>query len=243
MTKKKTPPREKIYEGTSKIVYETEEDYALIQFFKDDHKIDNGQIIEVSGKGIIKNSISAFIMSSLDMANIDNHLLEKINMREQKIQIVDMIPVQVSVANVACGRYVSDFGIEEGYVFDTTMMDFRIKNAEYGNPVTCEQQMLSFGWLHEEELKALKKEATRVSDFLTGLFAGVGIRLVECSLEFGTVFDGNSFAMMLADEVTPDTCRLWDMETNRKLDFEYAAANPDKAIMVYEEVAKRLRIS
>lgn len=243
MTKKKTLLREKIYEGGSKIVYETEEDYALIQFFKDDHKLKDGQTIEVAGKGIIKNSISAFIMNSLDMANIDNHLLEKINMREQKIQIVDMIPVQVSIANVACGRYVSDFGIEEGYVFNDTMMDFRIKNAEFGNPVTCEQQMLSFGWLHKEELAALKKEAMRVSDFLTGLFAGIGIRLVECCLEFGTVFDGHNFAMMLADEITPDTCRLWDMETNQKLDFEYASANPDKAILVYEEIAKRFKLS
>lgn len=242
MIKKQSPPREKIYEGTSKIVYEAEEDYALIQFFKDDQKLENGEVIAISGKGIIKNSISAFIMNSLDMANIENHLLEKINMREQKIQLVDIIPVQVSVANIACGRYVSDFGIEEGYVFENSMLDFRIKNAEFGNPVTCEHQMLNFGWLHKEELKALKKEAIRVSDFLTGLFAGVGIRLVECNLEFGTVFDGDSFSMMLADEVTPDTCRLWDMETNQKLDFEYAAANPDKAILVYEEVAKRFRI-
>lgn len=242
MTKKNSLPREKIYEGASKIVYSAEEDYALIQFFKDDHKLGSGQVIEVSGKGIIKNSISAFIMNSMDMANIENHLLEKINMREQKIQLVDIIPVQVSVANIACGRYVSEFGIEEGYVFNNTMLDFRIKKAEFGNPVTCEHQMLNFGWLHVEELKALKKEAIRISDFLTGLFAGVGIRLVECNLEFGTVFDGEGFSLMLADEVTPDTCRLWDMETNQKLDFEYAEANPDKAISVYEEIARRFKI-
>ncbi len=235
-------PKEKIYEGSSKILYETDEDYTLIQFFKDDHRLITGEIIQVAGKGIIKNNISAFIMETMRLANIPNHLIEKLNMREQKINVVDLIPVQVCVANIACGRYSDEFGIEEGYVFDNPMIDFRVKNSEQNNPVTNEQQMLSFGWTFEEEIKELKTSAVRVSDFLTGLFAGVGIRMVECQLEFGRSFDDEGYTLTLADEITPDTCRLWDIETNRKLDFEQAKAFPEEAISVYKEIAKRLGV-
>jgi phosphoribosylaminoimidazole-succinocarboxamide synthase len=237
------PAREKIYEGSSKILYETEEGYALIQFFKDDQRLISGEVAQIAGKGIIKNNISAFIMDAMALANIPTHLIEKINMREQLIQVLDMIPVQVCVSNIACGRYVTEFGIEEGYVFDHPMIDFRVKNSEYGNPVTSEHQMIGFGWTYEEEIKELKTAALRVSDFLTGLFAGVGIRMVECQLEFGRTFDGDGFMLMLADEVTPDSCRLWDLNTNKKLDFEHAFANPEEAIAIYKEVAKRLKIT
>ena len=242
MGKTAIPPKEKVYEGSSKILYVTEEEYTLIQFFKDDHVLGSGDIVQIPGKGIIKNSISAFLMEAMKLANIPNHLIEKLNMREQRIALVDLIPVQICVANVACGRYATEFGIEEGFVFDTPMIDFRVKNSEQGNPVTNEQQIAGFGWTFDEEIKELKAAAVRVSDFLIGLFAGAGIRMVECQLEFGRGFDGNGYVLILADEITPDSCRLWDIETNRRLDFEAPTASAEEVIAVYQEVAKRLGI-
>lgn len=235
--------REKIYEGSSKILYEIENDPAtLIQFFKDDMILKNGEKIDVSGKGIIKNNISSFIMDRMNLAGLDNHYIEKLNMREQKIDISDVVPVHVVISNISSGRYVEQFGIEEGYVFDAPIIDFRVKNREKGHPTINEYQMVHFGWLDEDELDELLHIAFRANDFLSGLFAGVGIRLVEASLEFGRVFDGEDFKFIIVDEITPDNCKLWDIETNEKLDFEYAMENPGNAISIYKEVAKRFKI-
>ena len=242
MATKAKKTREKLYEGTSKILYEGDEDFSLIQFFKDDHILEDGSVVQVAGKGVLNNNISAFIMSNMDMVSIDNHFIDKINMREQIVQLVDMIPVKISVANLACGRYVDQFGIEEGYVFDQPMIDFRIKNKNILNPIINEHHMQNLCFLTSREVKSLKQVATRVNDFLAGMFAGVGIRLVECTMEIGRVFDGEEFSFMLADEVTPDTCRLWNIADNRKIDFEFAAQNPDNAAAVYKEIAKRLGI-
>lgn len=242
MVQKPTNIREKLYEGAHKILYESGEELSLVQFFKDDHVLENGEIIEISGKGILKNKISSTIMSHMDIACIDNHFIEQLNMREQLVQLVDIVPVHVSVSNIASSRYSKEFGIEEGYVFDTPMFDFRIKSKECKNPVTNEQQIEVFCGMTSEEVKELKQASIRVNDFLTGLFSAIGIRLVECTLEFGRVFDGEQFSLMLADEITPDNCRLWDMNSNNKLDFEYASLHPDTAILVYQEIAKRLDV-
>ncbi|MES2214702.1 MAG: phosphoribosylaminoimidazolesuccinocarboxamide synthase [Pseudomonadota bacterium] len=235
--------KEKLYEGSSKILYEGEEEYSLIQFFKDDFKLPNKEIIQISGKGVLNNKISAFIMESMDISGIENHFLEKINMREQRVQLLDIVPVQVCISNISAGRYVTELGVEEGYVFDSPMIDFRLKYKEHPGAVMNERQLVNFGWMTEDEVKQLKIEAFRAGAFLTGLFAGVGIRMVECHLEFGRVFDGESFVFMLADEITPDTCRLWDIESNERFDFESIATNPQNGIEVYKEIAKRFRIS
>ena len=242
MASKILQTREKLYEGSSKIMYESDDESVLIQFFKDDMLMQDGTTIQVSGKGVIKNNISAFVMEMMDLAGINNHFFEKVNMREQQVQIVEIVPVKVCVSNVAAGRYVSQFGIEEGYVFDHPIIDYRVKNREKGYPSINEQQMDYFGWIDQEETGELAHQALRVNDFLSGLFAGVGIRLVECQLEFGRIFDGLDFAFILADEITPDNCRLWDLETNQKLDFEYAAENPENAISIYKEIAKRFKL-
>ncbi len=232
--------RNKLYEGKTKIIYQTEEEFILVQFFKDHITLDKD--IVISGKGVLNNSISAFIMSKLDMINLENHFIEKLNMREQLIQLVDVFPIKVCITYVASGRYVSHFNIEEGYVFDNPMIDFIVKgNNNY--PVVNENQLINFGWITKNELNFIKEKALKVSDFLTGMFVGIGIRLVDCSLEFGRVFNEDEFIIMLADEISPDTCRLWDVNSNQKLDFEYAIQNPDKGILVYQEVAKRLKLN
>lgn len=232
----------KIYEGSSKIIYQTDSDYTLRQFFKDELKLPNKEKITIAGKGVLNNKISAFIMQKLDIAGIENHFVENINMREQLVQMMDVYPVIVQITNLATGRYIKDFGIEEGFVFDQPMMEFRIKNGDLAYPIVNEQQIYSLGWMSHHEIKELKRKATRVYDFLTGFFAGNGMRLVDAKLEFGRIFNGEEFSAMLVDEITPDNCRIWDINSNKKLDYEAVAENPENAIEIYQEVAKRLGI-
>lgn len=235
-------PKEKIYEGTDKIFYSAEEEFALIEFFKDTTKLPNGDIVESSGKGVLRNSISAYLMHRLDMAGIDNHLIEKINMREQLIQMVDMIPMQVSVCYLACGRYIPEFGLEEGYVFDRPMIDYYFKTSDKLMPSCNENHIMNMCLLTSYEIEAIKKIVLRAADFLAGFFAASGIRLVEARFELGKVFTGEEFIMMIADEISPDSCRLWNLDNNKKLDFEAIAAKPDNAVKIYKEVAKRIGI-
>jgi phosphoribosylaminoimidazole-succinocarboxamide synthase len=235
-------PKEKIYEGRDKIFYSAEEEFAMIEFFKDTVKLADGTTAEASGKGILRNTISAYLMEKLDMVGIDNHLIEKMNMREQLIQMVDMVPLQISVSYLACGRYTTEFGMEEGYVFDRPMIDFHYKSSDKFLPVVNEQQIMNLCMLSKYEIKALQKIVQRAGDFLAGFFASSGIRLVEAKFECGKVFTGEEFIMMIADEISPDTCRLWDLNTNDKLDFEAIAGSPENAVQIYKEVAKRIGV-
>lgn len=236
-------PKNKIYEGTEKTFYTApEEEFALIEFFKDTVKLPNGKVIESSGKGVLRNSISAHLMSKLDMVGIDNHFIEKLNMREQLIQMVDMLPIRVTVTFLACGRYTKEFGLEEGYVFEKPMIDFYYKTKDKLIPAANEDQLTNLCLLTSYDIDAIKKISLRASDFLAGYFASSGIRLVEASFEMGKVFTGEEFIMMLADEISPDTCRLWDLENNDKLDFEAIAKNPDEAVKIYQKVIEKLGV-
>ncbi|WPX98352.1 Phosphoribosylaminoimidazole-succinocarboxamide synthase [Candidatus Megaera polyxenophila] len=234
--------KEKIYTGASKTLYQADEDYALIMSFNDTLKLQDKSSIVISGKGVINNSISAFLMQKLELIGVETHFIQKNNMRQQLIQFVDVYPVQIYVSSLASGRYVTDFGMEDGFVFDSPIIDFRVKNGDLNYPIINEHQIYSFSWLSEKEIKNLKKTAIRVHDFLTGLFAGIGIRLVDIKLEFGRVFNGEEYIIMLTDEISPDTCKLWDMYNNEKLCYEIAETNPDLVISAYQEVLKRLNI-
>jgi phosphoribosylaminoimidazole-succinocarboxamide synthase len=234
--------KEKIYTGASKTLYQANEDYALIMSFNDTLKLQDKRSIVISGKGVINNSISAFLMQKLELIGVETHFIQKNNMRQQLIQFVDVYPVQIYVSSLASGRYVTDFGMEDGFVFDSPIIDFRVKNGDLNYPIINEHQIYSFSWLSEKEIKNLKKVAIRVHDFLTGLFAGIGIRLVDIKLEFGRVFNGEEYIIMLTDEISPDTCKLWDMYNNEKLCYEIAETNPDLVISAYQEVLKRLNI-
>jgi len=234
--------KEKIYTGSSKTLYQADEDYALIMSFNDTLKLQDKSSIVISGKGAINNSISAFLMQKLELIGVETHFIQKNNMRQQLVQFVDVYPVQVHVSSLASGRYVTDFGMEDGFVFDSPIIDFRVKNGDLNYPIINEHQIYSFSWLSKKEIKNLKKVAIRVHDFLTGFFAGIGIRLVDIKLEFGRVFNGEDYIIMLTDEISPDTCKLWDMYNNEKLCYEIAETNPDLIISAYQEVLKRLSI-
>ncbi len=234
--------KEKIYKGSSKTLYQSDVDYALIMSFDDNLSLHGEESIEVSGKGVINNSISSYIMQKLDMIGLDNHLIKKSNMRQQLIQFVDVYPIQVHVCTIACGRYVTDFGMEGGFVFEAPIIDFKVKNKELGYPIINESQIVSFGWMSKKEVKTLKTNAIRIHDFLSGLFTSIQIRLIDIKLEFGRVFNGEEFITMLVDEISPDNCRLWDLNTNEKLCFEIAKETPEKIISAYQEVLRRLNI-
>lgn len=234
--------KEKIYTGSNKTLYHTDEDYALIMSFNDTLKLKNKTLLEVSGKGAINNSISSYLMQKLDLIGIETHFIQKNNMRQQLVQFVDVFPVQVHISSLASGRYVSDFGMESGFVFDSPVIDFRVKNGDLNYPIINEHQIYSFGWLSKKEISDLTKLATRIHDFLTGLFSAVNIRLVDVKLEFGRVFNGEENIIMLTDEISPDSCTLWDMDTNEKLCYEVAETDPTKVVKAYQEVLKRLNI-
>lgn len=235
--------REKIFEGSNKIIYKGDEEFTLIQFFKDELQENHDSPTKtISGKGVINNTISEYIMRQLDNIAIDNHFIERLNMREQLIQMVDLIPVQVTVSNLAAGKISRNFGIEEGTVFEKPVIDFSIKNSKLGYPSVNEEQIIAFNWSDREELAKVKQLALRINDFLTGLFLGIGIRLVDIRMEFGRVFSADEMVIMLADEISPDTCRLWDIETNEKFGFEHALSDDDNPGKNYQEIAKRLKL-
>lgn len=234
--------KEKIYTGSSKTLYQSDEDHALIMSFDDNLKLQDKSSIVVSGKGVINNSISGFLMQKLDLIGIETHFIQKNNMRQQLVQFVDVFPVQLRISSLASGRYVTDFGMEDGFVFDSPIIDFRVKNGDLNYPIINEHQICSFSWLSKKEIAELKRIAIRVYDFLTGFFAGVSIRLVDIKLEFGRVFNGEEYMIMLTDEISPDTCKLWDMHSNEKLCYEIAETDPDRIIDVYQEVLRRLNI-
>lgn len=230
----------KIYKGTSKSLYSSDEEYTLIMSFDDGMRIEKDKIINFSGKGVINNSISSCLMQKLDMIGIETHLIKKNNMRQQSIQYVEAYPIQVRVSTIASGRYVKDFGMEDGFVFDSPMIDLCIKNKDLDYPIINESQIINFNWLNKKEISSIKNQAIRIHDFLSGLFSAVQIRLVDIKLEFGRVFNGDDFLIMLIDEISPDTCRLWDMETNEKMCYELAKDSPEKIIPAYQEVLRRI---
>lgn len=231
----------KLYQGSSKSLYRLDNEYSLLMSFNDHLKIGN-TLTEIPGKGVINNSISSFIMQKLNLIGIDTHFIKKINMRHQLIQCLDILPIQLHICTVACDRFIKDFGIEEGVVFEKPIIDFRVKNKELNYPIINESQIINFGWLDEEELSDLQKHALRVHDFIYGMFAGAGIRLVDCKLEFGRSLDFDEPYFFLTDEISPDNCRLWDFETNEKLCFEAINDGVDKVTPAYKEVMHRLRI-
>lgn len=242
MIKKAKHTGEKMHDGKEKILYFNEEEYALTQHFKDYILLPDGTPLAVSGVGILRNSISAFLMEKLDLISIEHHFIEKINMREQIVQMADILPMKVSISYLACGRYVTDFGMEEGFVFDKPMMDIFYKSKEGFKPIVNEEQIMHFCYMNKYALRDVKNLCSRAGDFLVGLFAGVGIRMVEVTFTIGTVFDGSEFVILIADEISPANCRLWDLNDNSKLDFQQIMQNPEDTMRVYQEVLSRLGI-
>ena len=234
--------RRQIYEGKAKILYEGPEPGTLIQYFKDDATAFNAQKKgTISGKGVLNNRISEHIFTLLGGIGIPTHFIRRLNMREQLIRQVEIVPIEVVVRNVVAGSLAKKLGIEEGTPLPRTIVEYYFKDDALGDPMVTDEHILCFGWAAQEELHDMADMAIRVNDFLSGLFAGIGIRLVDFKLEFGRIFDENGYArIILADEISPDGCRLWDMASGEKLDKDRFRRDLGGEVEAYQEVARRL---
>lgn len=235
--------RRKIYEGKAKILYEGPEPGTLIQYFKDDATAFNNEKRAVlDGKGVLNNRISEFVMLQLNGIGLPTHFLKRLNMREQLIREVEIIPLEVICRNVAAGSLSKKLGIEEGTVLPRSIIEFCYKKDELGDPLVTEEHITAFNWATHQEIDDIIAMTLRINDFLTGLFAGAQIKLVDFKVEFGRLYEGEMVRTVLADEISPDSCRLWDMNTGEKLDKDRFRRDLGGVTEAYAEVARRLGI-
>ena len=235
--------RKKIYEGKAKILYEGPEPGTLIQYFKDDATAFNAQKKAVlEGKGVINNRISEFVMTRLNAIGVQNHFIRRLNLREQLIKEVEIIPLEVVCRNVAAGSLAQRLGIPEGQVLPRSIIEFYYKKDELQDPLVTEEHITAFNWAATQEIDDILATTLRVNDFLSGLFGAVGITLVDFKIEFGRIWEGDFSRIILADEISPDSCRLWDAATNEKLDKDRFRRDLGNVIESYTEVARRLGI-
>ena len=235
--------RTKVYEGKAKVLYEGPEPGTLVQYFKDDATAFNAEKKAViDGKGVLNNRLSEFFMSGLNAIGVPTHFIRRINMREQLIRAVEMIPIEVVVRNVAAGSLSKRLGIEEGTPLPRPVVEFYFKDDKLGDPLVSEEHIVAFGWASQQDLDDMVSLALRVNDFLSGVMLGVGIRLVDFKIEIGRVWDGDFQRLIVADEISPDSCRLWDIKTGRKLDKDVFRRDLGDLSDAYTEVARRLGV-
>lgn len=235
--------RKKVYEGKGKIMYEGPEPGTLVQYFKDDATAFNAQkrgVIE--GKGVLNNRLSEFFMKGLTQIGIPNHFIKRINMREQLIRSVEIIPLEIIVRNIAAGSISTRLGIEEGTPLPRPIVEFCLKDDALGDPLVSEEHIIAFGWASQQDMDDMIALALRVNDFLSGCMLAVGIKLVDFKIEVGRVYDGDFQRLVVADEISPDSCRLWDIETGRKLDKDVFRRDLGDLADAYTEVARRLGV-
>lgn len=235
--------RRRIYEGKAKILYEGPEPGTLIQHFKDDATAFNKKKHEiVDGKGVLNNRISEYIFTQLNNMGIATHFLRRLNMREQLVRQVDIIPLEIVVRNIAAGSLAKRLGIEDGTALPRSIIEFYYKNDELNDPMVSEEHITAFGWASPQEIDDMMALAVRVNDFLSGLFAGVGICLVDFKIECGRHWENDTMQIIVADEISPDSCRLWDVESNEKLDKDRFRLDMGGLLEAYQDIAKRLGV-
>jgi len=235
--------RRQVYEGKAKVLFEGPEPGTLVQYFKDDASAFNNQKKGViTGKGVLNNRISEFIMTRLGEIGLPTHFVRRLNMREQLIKEVEIIPIEVVVRNVAAGSLSKRLGIPEGQALPRSIIEYYYKSDELGDPLVSEEHITAFGWSTPNELDEMMSMSLRVNDYLSGLFIGVGIRLVDFKLEFGRLWNNDDMRIVLADEISPDNCRLWDSQTNEKMDKDRFRRDLGGTAEAYQEVARRLGI-
>ena len=233
----------KLYEGKAKIIYATNDKNLVIQYFKDDATAFNNQKkTTIEGKGVLNNRISEHILSNLSEIGIKNHLIKRINMREQLVKLVEIIPIEFIVRNIATGSLTKRLGIEDGTVLERPLTEYCLKDDKLGDPIISREHILTFNWLNVIQLDLIDENLSRLNDFLQGMFRGVGIKLVDFKVEFGFTNESGKTEIILADEISPDTCRLWDSVTDKKLDKDRFRKDLGDLIPAYTDVAKRLGI-
>jgi len=235
--------RRRIHEGKAKVLFQGPEPGTLVQHFTDEAIAFNKQKRGViTGKGVLNNRISEFLMLKLAEIGIPTHLVRRLNMREQLVREVEMIPLGIVVCNVAAGELSRRLGIAEGTALPRSIIEYYYKDEELGDPLVAEEHITAFGWASTGELDEITHIALRVNDFLTGLFLGINIRLIDLRLNFGRLYKDDEVRIVIADEISPDNCRLWDARTQEKMDKDRFREDLGRVEEGYQEVARRLGI-
>ncbi|MCV2881062.1 phosphoribosylaminoimidazolesuccinocarboxamide synthase [Actibacterium sp. XHP0104] len=235
--------RKKIYEGKAKILYEGPQPGTLVQYFKDDATAFNAEKkATIEGKGVLNNRLSEFFMTGLNQIGVPTHFIERINMREQLIRAVEIIPLEVIVRNYAAGSMAKRLGMEEGQQLPRPIIEFSYKDDALGDPLVPEEYIIAFGWASQQDLDDIVALALRVNDFMAGVMYGVGIKLIDFKIEIGRIYDGDFMRLVVADEISPDSCRLWDIKTGQKLDKDVFRRDLGNLTDAYTEVARRLGV-
>jgi len=235
--------RRRIYEGKAKVLFEGPEPGTIVQYFKDDAPAcANGRRGTITGKGALNNRISEYLMLKLGEIGVPTHFLRRLNMREQLVRKVEIIPIEIVVRNVAAGSLAKRLGIPEGTVLPRSIVEFYYKKDELDDPMVSDEHITAFGWASPQEIDEIMSISLRVNDYLSGLFFGIGLRLVDFKLEFGRLWDNDDMHIVLADEISPDNCRLWDVKTNEKMDNDRFRCDLGRVEEAYQEVARRLGI-
>ena len=235
----------KLYEGKAKVLYLTNDKHLLVQHFKDDATaFNNLKKSKVEGKGVLNNRISEYLLSSLAECGVKTHFIKRLNMREQLIRRADIIPIEFIVRNVASGSLTKRLGIPEGTVLKKPLLEYCLKNDNLQDPVVSKDHIFNFDWASKADIKQIDKITLRINDILIGLFKGIGIKLIDFKIEYGKAWnkDKSENEIVLADEISPDTCRLWDDKTEKKLDKDRFRKDLGNIIEGYQEVARRLGI-
>ena len=233
----------KIYEGKAKILYKGIKKNTAIQYFKDHATaFNNKKKSTIEGKGVLNNKISAHIFKKLTKAGVKNHLIEQINIREQLVYSLKIIPIEFIVRNIATGSLTKRLGIPDGTILKKPLFEYSYKNDDLGDPLIAREHIIAFNWSSAKELDHIRKNCIKINNFLIKMFKKVGIKLVDFKLEFGKLKKNGRSQIMLADEISPDTCRLWDMVSKKKLDKDRFRKDLGNLIQAYQEVAERLGI-
>mgnify|MGYP000615251023 FL=1 len=229
---------EQLYEGKAKKVFKTEEPEVLIVSYKDDATAFNGlKKGTIVGKGVINNKMSNLLMQRLEKAGIPTHFIEEINDRETLVKKVSIVPLEVIIRNIAAGSFSKRYGVEEGLVFESPTIEFSYKNDDLGDPLLNTYHALAMKLATKEEIETIEKYAFGVNEQLKAFWKECGVTLVDFKLEFGRLSDGT---IVLADEISPDTCRLWDYKTGEKLDKDRCRRDLGGVEDAYQEIMKRL---
>ncbi|WP_020591981.1 phosphoribosylaminoimidazolesuccinocarboxamide synthase [Kiloniella laminariae] len=232
-----------LYEGKAKVLFEGPEAGTLIQYFKDDATAFNNQKKgTISGKGILNNCISEYIMLRLAELGIPTHFIKRLDDREQLIKSVEIVPLEVVVRNIAAGSICKNLGLVEGTPLSESLVEFCYKKDELGDPLISRDHAVVLGWATQDEIEDILHYTHRINDFLRGLFFGIGVRLVDFKIEFGRLQDDLGTMIVLADEISPDSCRLWDVKTNEKMDKDRFRRDLGAVEEAYIEIARRLGV-
>lgn len=230
--------KEKLYEGKAKSVFATDNPEVLLVDYKDDATAFNGlKKGTISGKGAINNRVTNYMMSILEEQGVPTHLVEEIDSRKTLVKKVSIVPLEVIIRNISAGSFAKNYGVEEGIIFDNPTIEFSYKNDDLGDPLINSYHAVALKLATKEEIDTIKTMAFKVNDIMKKFFKGLNIDLVDFKLEFGRLSNGE---IVLADEISPDTCRFWDSTTHEKLDKDRFRRDMGGVEDAYQEILKRL---